>query len=194
MSIIYDALKKVEQKISPANQKGTEPMPKTGKFPIKTLLLVAAVFVLGLFIAKYIFSTFLSTDSIRAALPAAPSVTKAQPAEKKSPASIPPKAELTSKAESTPSAESPLPVSAAKTFFGPVITKMKPKGNSSFVLNGVVSSGEEGYALINNQIVQKGDTIGGAKVVSITIDGVDLESGSEIIRLKEGKGETRLPR
>ena len=61
MSIIYDALKKVEQKISPANQKGTEPMPKTGKFPIKRLLLVAAVFVLGLFIAKYIFSTFLST-------------------------------------------------------------------------------------------------------------------------------------
>jgi hypothetical protein len=93
MSIIYDALKKVEQKITPASQKGTEPMPKTGKFPIKTLLLVAAVFVLGLFIAKFIFSTFLSTDSIRAALPAAPSVTKAQPAEKKSPASIPPSAE-----------------------------------------------------------------------------------------------------
>ena len=182
MSIIYDALKKVEQKITPSNQKGTDPIPKPGKFPIKTLSLVAAVFVLGLLIAKFGFSTFLSPDAIRAGLPAAPSVAKAQPAERKSQAAIPPKA------------ESPLPVPAPQAPFAPIITKMKPKESSALVLSGVFSSREERYALINNQIVQEGDTIGEAKVVRITVDGVDLESGSEIIRLKEGKAETRLPR
>jgi len=186
MSIIYDALKKVEQKITPFNQKGTEPISKPGKFPIKRLLLVAAVFVLGVLIAKSFFSTFLSPEAIRAGLPPAPSVTKAQPAERKSQASIPPSA------ESTPKAEGPLP--APRALFAPIISKMKSKESTAFVLNGVFSSGEERYALINNQIIQEGDTIGGAKVISITVDGVDLESRGEIIRLKEGKGETRLPR
>lgn len=54
---------------------------------------------------------------------------------------------------------------------------------NSFVLNGVFFSQDEGYALINNRIVKKGDRIDGAKVLRIDLDEVSLELAGTVIKL-----------
>ena len=59
----------------------------------------------------------------------------------------------------------------------------KKELSASFVLNGVFFSGNEGYALINNRVVKKGDVIDGATVVGIALDEVDLEAEGSVIKL-----------
>lgn len=62
-----------------------------------------------------------------------------------------------------------------------VFTTPEKKFRESLVLNGVFFSQNEGYALINNQIVKEGDVIGEGKVKRITLDEVELEyEGAEI--------------
>jgi hypothetical protein len=51
-------------------------------------------------------------------------------------------------------------------------------------LSGIFYDEQQSYALINNQIVKKGDLVGGAKVVDITASNVDLEFEGEPIKLK----------
>ncbi|MBU1125578.1 MAG: hypothetical protein KKC84_06110 [Candidatus Omnitrophica bacterium] len=46
---------------------------------------------------------------------------------------------------------------------------------ASLSLNGIFFSQNEGYALINNQIVKEGDTVAGVFVKTITVNGVELE-------------------
>lgn len=53
----------------------------------------------------------------------------------------------------------------------------------SFSLNGVFFSENEGYALINNQIVKEGDKIDGATVMRIGLDEVELEFEGSTIKL-----------
>jgi hypothetical protein len=64
-------------------------------------------------------------------------------------------------------------------------TRVEPQKVSplAFVLNGVFFSGDEGYALINNQIVKKGDKVKGATVKQITLEEVDLEWEGSLIKL-----------
>ena len=54
----------------------------------------------------------------------------------------------------------------------------------SFVLNGIVISDNQRYALINNEIVKVGDNIGGAVVINILPGEVNLKVGDSEIRLK----------
>ena len=54
------------------------------------------------------------------------------------------------------------------------------------VLNGIFFSENQGYALINNRIVKEGDTVDGAIVDRISLDGVDLNSGGLVIKLSTG--------
>lgn len=56
-----------------------------------------------------------------------------------------------------------------------------------FTLNGVFFSGREGYALINNQIVKKGDKIEGATVAKISLDEVNLDLDGSIIKLSNNE-------
>ncbi len=146
MSIIYDALKKVEGIVtaSPKTNTGKGLKPKTG---IYLLYVLTACFVL--FLANYFYvrleQRILHKNS-----------------------DIVPKAKAPLNKKNTLSTN--LPSSAKET---PPL----------FTLNGVFFSGEEGYALINNRFVRKGDKIEGATVVQILLDEVELESGSSIIKL-----------
>ncbi len=60
---------------------------------------------------------------------------------------------------------------------------IKEKPRVSLVLNGVFFSEDEGYALINNQIVKVGDVVDGATVKRIDLNEVELETAGSTIKL-----------
>ncbi|MFH0918119.1 MAG: hypothetical protein V1830_03190 [Candidatus Omnitrophota bacterium] len=54
---------------------------------------------------------------------------------------------------------------------------------ASFILNGIFFSDNDGYALVNNQIVRENDYVDGAKVSSITANTVELDNAGKTITL-----------
>ncbi len=163
MSIIYDALKKVET--SQANDSKTK-IDKGFKSKPKIYLVFALMVCLGLFVANIFYEWLIpkpllnTTDIVTGGQP---------PADKKQ----------------TVSSSQPSTEPAALQTSASVETKIETQKESppSFTLNGVFFSGAEGYALINNRIVKKGDKIDGATVVQVLLDEVDLDFGGSIIKL-----------
>lgn len=52
-----------------------------------------------------------------------------------------------------------------------------------FVLTGISNSGGTRAAIVNNEVVEEGASIGGARVISITDDKVDLQAGNKTVTL-----------
>ncbi len=155
MSIIYDALKKVET--SQTDDSKTK-IDKGFKSKLKIYLLYASMICLGLFIANIFYGRLLPKPSLNTT----DIVTGGQPpADKKQTVS-------SSQLSTEPAA---------------LQTSVSKESPPSFTLNGVFFSGAEGYALINNRIVKKGDKIDGATVVQVLLDEVDLDFGGSIIKL-----------
>ncbi|MCM8795530.1 MAG: general secretion pathway protein GspB [Candidatus Omnitrophica bacterium] len=155
MSIIYDALKKIEQ----ARETTQKPESKNmGKLKLKkSNFSIYILYGLTLFLAfafTNIFFWFLSNHPRRLANP---------------PQKLPTPIISISATPTLSLSETPSPSSSFS----------KP----SLVLNGVFYSQEEGYALINNQILKEGETIEGARLRRINPDGVELEFAGEIIQL-----------
>ena len=71
--------------------------------------------------------------------------------------------------------------------FLPILPSPSPQEHkpieTSFVLNGIFFSDNDGYALVNNQIVRKNDFVDGAKVSLITANSVQLDNAGETITL-----------
>lgn len=71
--------------------------------------------------------------------------------------------------------------------FLPILPSPPPQehkpAETSFVLNGIFFSDNDGYALVNNQIVRKNDFVDGAKVSLITANSVQLDNATETITL-----------
>lgn len=61
--------------------------------------------------------------------------------------------------------------------------EFKKESHPSLVLNGVFFSQNQGYALINNQIVKEGDMVEGARVLRIGLEEVELELEGLTIKL-----------
>ena len=147
MSIIYDALKKVEESNLPAlKEKNNKEIPAL-KSKIRNYLIYALFLILGLFFANIFFS-YLN----------------------RKPAAAIPQNKL----------PEPAPLQQAK-ILSPVVESNEIPPKPTFILNGVFSSGNESYALIDNQIVRIGDKIKGAVLKKITSEEVTLNfAGSEI--------------
>jgi hypothetical protein len=64
--------------------------------------------------------------------------------------------------------------------------KSKPE-TPSFILNGIFFSDNDGYALINNQIVRENDYVAGAKVGLITTNIVELDNAGQTITLSTNR-------
>ena len=160
MSIIYDALKKVEE----SNIKEVKPQVEASernRRSLKTYLLYGLAACIGLFAVNLLF-TFLSrpkqivkvdkagpVPALQTQAPLQIQVPVQQPAQQTAPRSSP--------------------------------VKMSSKG--LLILNGIFFSENEGYALINNHIVKEGDTVNGAIVKRIGVDEVELEIDGESAKL-----------
>lgn len=157
MSIIYDALKKVERNFH---------LPETKKDQDKLLLwsAIAAIF-LG-FVGSGI-AVVLLFSSLAKPVPifpkAAPELVQPNLPATPTPAAttIPPPLQL------------PIP-----------IIPVKQKISDSLDLKGIMDSGGERIALINSEILRVGDYINGARVIRITKNSVELVLKDKIIILK----------
>ncbi len=159
MSIIYDALKKVER--STTNQLPVQRVESKSK--LKIYLLYALVAIGGIFIANAVFKTIESSNNTQ----------------------TPPLQNLTTPTVETikPVQELTLPVSSQETL--PAITPQTKETPDSpdLILNGIFFSNNDGYALVNNQIVRIGDTVAGAQVKKITSNEVELDLRGQTIKL-----------
>lgn len=161
MSVIYDALKKVEKLgLKPVLNQG--PVKKKPNFVI--YLVYPLIILAGMVSAKFFFDLFVPASkgtSNQIATSAATVLKTAGPAPN---ITTPP---LTTQA--------PENVAAAPR----QETKVPPQ--SAYVLNGVFFSGNEGHALINNQISKIGETVETATVVNISMEGVELKTEDGLI-------------
>lgn len=167
MSIIYDALKKVEASISSRDSLVTKPDKKERKSKLKNYLprtkmvrglLYILVICLGFFIANIFFGVISKPSIIgKSQLPVI---------QKEALPTLIPKEETL--------LDTSLPVSTER------------RAAPLLVLNGVFFSENEGYALINNRIVKKGDVIDGAVVMQINLDGVECKFEDSVISLSSG--------
>ena len=138
MSVIYEALKKVEKSAVIIPEPKTTKVDKPGR---KNYLFYLLIVILGFFI--------IERNKIR------------------------------------PQQNLPLAKSAVRELSASIVSPAEAKKElpPSLALNGIFFSGNEGYALINNQIVKEGDGVGGAVVKRITVDAVELEAKGLTTRL-----------
>jgi hypothetical protein len=164
MSIIYDALKKIEKSYS-VTPKREDKKDSPDRSKTKIYLVYILVVCLGAVIANIFFSFFPKAGKVNK-LNKASALTTLPPQEiKKQPnTTAPPEAKV----------EVNLP---------PAPTETKRQVELPLVLNGVFFSQNEGYALINNRIMKEGDTIEGAVVKHIGLEEVDVEFEGTIIKL-----------
>ncbi|OGX43894.1 MAG: hypothetical protein A3G38_03065 [Omnitrophica WOR_2 bacterium RIFCSPLOWO2_12_FULL_51_8] len=155
MSIIYDALKKVECSAAAETKPRLKAkISKPRKIGLAAAYLLAAG--LGVMLGNFIFSVLISPS------------TPARDAPAKQAMQEPPKA-------AAPLAPAGLALEQAPP--------AKVSGAPNLVLNGIFFSRDEGYALINNQIVKEGDEVDGATVKEINIDEVELAALGSTIKL-----------
>jgi hypothetical protein len=184
MSIIYDALKKVETKLGDPNAKISD-LKVEKRFPsskLKICLLYIFVLGIGFLIAGIVFS-FLNPKKKPLALLSRQAnsyltklKTKTLPINTdKKVNNLPPKIPQPSQSQALPSVS--VSSSESETHNPPPV----------LVLNGVFFSENEGYALINNQILREGDVVDGATVERINLDGVELKSEGSVIKLSTVK-------
>lgn len=157
MSIIYDALKKVE--LSDSNEAKAGPVKSPKRKPRNYLLYALVIFAV-IFIANIFYDRLFEAGPVKS------KVTTRN-------------ANLSKEAKSVPSTSKNGPDNPPLER----ISEPVKEAVSSFTLNGVFFSGNEGYALINNRIVKEGDKIEEATVIKITLDEVELKYDSSTIKL-----------
>ena len=175
MSIIYDALKKLETKVDKPDHnplqfkihKEAKPKPKFYTYLIYTLL---ACF--GFLTANLLFKFIVPEEKDTAKKVAQPAVTALRN-----------NARVEVKAESVelPQESPPLP---KDNFILPSETGQQI--TPPFVITGVFFSENQGYAIINDRVVKQGDVIEGAMVERINADGVELKYEGTLIKLSPG--------
>ena len=179
MSVIYDALKKVEGTPGPEPEKPRLPHPS------KSYLLYLTVAGLG-FLCAGLFYRSLAPNiktTPTAALPVAPPAAKVSAPTTgviPPPPMVIPLLKITTK--TIPAAVD----TGIQQGLKPAVTpreKVEEPVIPALNLNGIFFSGKDGYALINNRILKEGDTIEGLKLDKVTVDAVELTSERTKLRL-----------
>jgi hypothetical protein len=175
MSIIYDALKKVESRLSSDSNIAKPKIEKESRRNTKKYLLFIVIVSLGFVIASISFNLLM---------PSHKGLSKKD--IKNSPLQTEPIQGIMAPAENIVPAQN-LANSVNNLAAAPPESSQSEKQiQPLLVLNGVFFSENQGYALINNRIVKEGDTVDGAIVERISLDGVDLNSGGLVIKLSTG--------
>ena len=184
MSIIYEALKKVQGKSDPA---AVAPVQAVGKAAsansplrkstaVRAVVLLLVFLALGMFLIEILINrSFSARAKKEQALPIAASYT---PPDYRPivfdhpPATFPPLSISPAPAQTNPKE----PITSAEQS----VAEPQPQ----LVLNGIVLSEEGNIALINDQILKVGDTVEGARVEEIFGNQVVLSSKAQKITLK----------
>jgi type II secretory pathway component PulC len=175
MSIIYDALKKVENSID--KNQGVKDVAHKSKR--KVYLLYVSVACLGFIIANTFFNLITKTHQSKINI-----LAKKQSEFSKSEAQGKNLTQAQIKVKNSSLKTQPLktdtptfiPLSTEMQKSAAAETKKGKQPRLSFILNGVFFSQDKGYALINNKIVEEGDIVEEATVMRITLDEVELKS------------------
>jgi len=187
MSIIYDALKKVErlQSANPAAPTAAVPKPAGNKKAVKInpFIIYGFIAVLGVFLASLLFGLMSRLTSRNHPSAQATGIAEKNPAslaeeKKQELASIKQEPPQVPAAEIIP--DQPQQLAKAEDIRNTV-------DPSSFKLSGLFFSDSEGYVLINNEILKEGDQIEGAVVKHISLDGVELDLQGQSIKLTNKK-------
>ena len=155
MSIINEALKKTEEDLQKNAAKDQLTAPKS--VGSKPALLYVLILLAGLLLGNFIFN--LLGKKIQTTQTPKKNILPVIQAK-----NLPPPAALPSP---TPKDNKPALITPEPTF----------------VLNGIFFSDNDGYALVNNQIVREDDFVDGAKVGLITSDTVELDNAGQKITL-----------
>lgn len=160
MSIIYDALKKVEHSTNKDIVAEVNKESRGNKWA--TYLLYLLVACAGVFAANTIFNAFstcaLGPEPVKIVKPAVLGPLKPAPVKTPTPAPV-----------ETPT---PAPATAVEAKIEPMIPPL--------MLNGVFFSNDGNYALINNEVVKQGDSVEGIKVNKVNLDDVELETSTGV--------------
>ncbi|MFA4992854.1 MAG: hypothetical protein WC571_02685 [Candidatus Omnitrophota bacterium] len=159
MSIINDALKKTEESIKKNSLRSHGQPDKKSK--LKLYLFYILIFIAALLLSSHVFKII----NRRSPSPPVPEQPEAAPGPDE---------------ESLPGQTPPLAPPD-------LLPEEQPKPEKIFILNGIFFSDNNGYALVNNQIVKENDLVNGAKVEKITMDTVELNNEGKIITLSTGK-------
>jgi len=159
MSIIYDALKKVEKNVSEQPSPDKEKSIEDKITRRKLLLIYILVVCIGLLVANLSYSYLTSFKNKSFA--------------------------ITKKIDKVIAKTKAIPKKALPGKTGPAVSsaRKEPSEAQPFVLSGIFFSQNEGYAIINNNIVKNGDNVGGAVVKKVGLDEVELEQEGKTIKL-----------
>ena len=185
MSIIYDALKKVETQVDKSDHSPLQfKIHKEAKPKFYTYLIYLLVLFGGFFVAFLLFK-FIFPEGQLAAKKATPPVA-ALPLKISPKISPKPEAKLQKQETANVAPQSPqeIPPSSKDNLLLPPETQART--TPLFVVSGVFFSKNQGYAIINEQVVKQGDVIEGATVERINADGVKLKYENTVINLSPG--------
>ena len=168
MSIIFDALKKVEKSQSDGS---SAPPPGNGKSSLLKVVVLAVVVFIGIFAGKMLFNAL--APQIRSMMSSA----KGAPADKK----VVSAGKMSAK---TTTSVNPLQNMLGKSSKPAASKQVARKPSSAYELSGVFASGDQVFALVNNEVVREGDTIQDAQVIKISIDEVKLRLKDKTITLR----------
>jgi len=182
MSIINEALKKTDAGLKQhETQMAEEPAQKIKP---KLLLIYLLILIVSIFLSKFIFD-FLGRKPAGSGLASLSQSRKpagsglASLSQSRKPAGNKPAPLTQETAKTTQATTAAIESSAAK----PILQEEKP----TFVLNGIFVSGNEAYAIVNNQIVRENELIDGAQVKKITARNVEINYKGETIGLSTGR-------
>ena len=192
MSIINEALKKTEEHLQ-RNVAKDNSLPDKPSRP-KSFLLYILILLTGLLLGNLIFTLLRHKPQGDGLASTSQSHKSQDNGLASSNQSHKPQGNgLASTSTQAPSLPSPikdaLPIIQTTNLPPPPILPNQPPeekksaAQANFVLNGIFFSDNDGYALVNNQIVRKNDRVDGAKVSLITANSVELDNAGQTITL-----------
>jgi type II secretory pathway component PulC len=158
MSIINEALKKAEEIIQKNSTKET--IKPDRKRNLKPHLLYIFIFIIILFLGYLIFVSI----NRKIQVPQTPET---------------PKTVLISEEE--------LKTNETAALGPAALPEKQNKPEKNFILNGIFFSDNDGYALVNNQIVRENDSVDGAKVEKVSANTVELNDEGQVITLSTNR-------
>ena len=182
MSIINEALKKTEEYLQKNSAKDNPLPPK--RTAAKPFLLYSLILLAGLALGNFIFNLL----SHKAQADGLASFSQSHKPQDDGLASFsqshkPQGNGLASTSQNHKIQTTQTPNSPSQAALPSQPLEEKKSKETSFVLNGIFFSDNDGYALINNQIVRENDYVDGAKVGSITTNTVELDNSGQAITL-----------